>query len=44
MLGYVRILVKEGTDKIVGATIVASHAGDMISEVSCVCVPIRLCI
>jgi pyruvate/2-oxoglutarate dehydrogenase complex dihydrolipoamide dehydrogenase (E3) component len=32
--GYARILVKEGTDKILGATIVASHAGDMISEVT----------
>lgn len=32
--GFVRIHVKKGTDKILGATIVASHAGDMISEVS----------
>lgn len=32
--GFVKILVKAGTDKIVGATIVARHAGEMISEVS----------
>ncbi|MCL4117445.1 UNVERIFIED_CONTAM: hypothetical protein GTU68_010684 [Idotea baltica] len=32
--GFVRIHVKKGTDKIVGATIVASNAGDMIGEVS----------
>jgi pyruvate/2-oxoglutarate dehydrogenase complex dihydrolipoamide dehydrogenase (E3) component len=32
--GFVKILVKAGTDQIVGATIVARHAGEMISEVS----------
>ena len=32
--GFVKILVKKGTDRIVGATIVASHAGDLISEIS----------
>jgi pyruvate/2-oxoglutarate dehydrogenase complex dihydrolipoamide dehydrogenase (E3) component len=32
--GFVRVLVKKGTDKILGATIVASHAGDMISELT----------
>ena len=32
--GFVKILVEDGTDKILGATIVASHAGDMISEIS----------
>jgi pyruvate/2-oxoglutarate dehydrogenase complex dihydrolipoamide dehydrogenase (E3) component len=32
--GYVKVHVSKGTDKIVGATIVASHAGDMISEVT----------
>ncbi|MBH0178246.1 MAG: mercuric reductase [Nitrospira sp.] len=32
--GFARIHVRKGTDKIVGATIVASHAGDMISEFS----------
>lgn len=32
--GFVKILVKRGTDKIVGATIVARRAGDMISEIS----------
>jgi pyruvate/2-oxoglutarate dehydrogenase complex dihydrolipoamide dehydrogenase (E3) component/uncharacterized membrane protein YdjX (TVP38/TMEM64 family) len=33
--GFVKILVKKGSDKILGATIVASHAGEMISEVTC---------
>jgi pyruvate/2-oxoglutarate dehydrogenase complex dihydrolipoamide dehydrogenase (E3) component/uncharacterized membrane protein YdjX (TVP38/TMEM64 family) len=33
--GFVKILVKKGTDKILGATIVARHAGEMISEVTC---------
>ncbi len=32
--GFARIHVKKGTDKILGATIVASHAGDLISEFS----------
>mmetsp|Transcript_10764 Transcript_10764/g.21139 ORF Transcript_10764/g.21139 Transcript_10764/m.21139 type:complete len:161 (-) Transcript_10764:209-691(-) len=32
--GYVRILTKAKSDKILGATIVGSHAGDMISEIS----------
>jgi pyruvate/2-oxoglutarate dehydrogenase complex dihydrolipoamide dehydrogenase (E3) component len=32
--GFARIHVKKGTDRIVGATIVASHAGDLISEVT----------
>ena len=32
--GLVRVLVQKGTDKIVGATIVASDAGDMISELT----------
>ncbi|MDT8389937.1 MAG: mercuric reductase [Lentisphaeria bacterium] len=32
--GFVKVLVKKGTDKILGATIVAAHAGDMISEIS----------
>jgi pyruvate/2-oxoglutarate dehydrogenase complex dihydrolipoamide dehydrogenase (E3) component len=32
--GLVRVHVRKGTDKIVGATIVASNAGDMISEIS----------
>ena len=30
--GFARVHVKKGTDVIVGATIVAAHAGDMISE------------
>ncbi len=30
--GFARVHVKKGTDSIVGATIVATHAGDMISE------------
>ncbi|MGZ3788193.1 MAG: mercuric reductase [Bacteriovorax sp.] len=33
-LGFVKIHVREGTDKILGATIVARHAGEMINEVS----------
>jgi pyruvate/2-oxoglutarate dehydrogenase complex dihydrolipoamide dehydrogenase (E3) component len=32
--GFARIHVQKGTDKILGATIVAAHAGDMISEFS----------
>ncbi len=32
--GFVRVHTRKGGDKIVGATIVASHAGEMISEVS----------
>ena len=32
--GFVKVHVEKGTDKIVGATIVASHAGDMISEIT----------
>ena len=33
-LGLVKIHTKKGTDQILGATIVARHAGDMISEIS----------
>ena len=32
--GFVKVHVEDGTDRILGATIVASHAGDMISEIS----------
>lgn len=32
--GFVKIIVKKGTDKILGATIVASHAGEMINEIT----------
>jgi len=32
--GFVKIHVKEGTDRILGATIVARHAGEMINEVT----------
>jgi pyruvate/2-oxoglutarate dehydrogenase complex dihydrolipoamide dehydrogenase (E3) component len=32
--GFVKIHVRQGTDEILGATIVASHAGDLISEIS----------
>jgi pyruvate/2-oxoglutarate dehydrogenase complex dihydrolipoamide dehydrogenase (E3) component len=32
--GFVKILHKKGSDQILGATIVASHAGEMISEVT----------
>ena len=30
--GFARVHVQKGTDKIVGATVVAAHAGDIISE------------
>jgi len=32
--GFVKVHVQKGTDKIVGATIVARHAGDLISEIT----------
>ena len=32
--GFVKILTQQGTDRILGATIVGSHAGDMISEIT----------
>lgn len=32
--GFVKVNVKKGSDKILGATIVARHAGEMISEIS----------
>ena len=32
--GFTKIHVKRGTDKILGATIVARHAGEMISEIT----------
>jgi pyruvate/2-oxoglutarate dehydrogenase complex dihydrolipoamide dehydrogenase (E3) component len=32
--GFVKILYKKGSDKILGATIVARHAGETISEVT----------
>jgi pyruvate/2-oxoglutarate dehydrogenase complex dihydrolipoamide dehydrogenase (E3) component len=32
--GFVKVHVRQGSDTIVGATIVASHAGDMISELT----------
>ncbi|MCG8592687.1 MAG: FAD-containing oxidoreductase, partial [Proteobacteria bacterium] len=32
--GFVKVHTKRGTDQIVGATIVAANAGDMISEIS----------
>jgi len=32
--GFVKIHVREGTDKILGATVAASHAGEMIAELS----------
>ncbi|MEH2180625.1 mercuric reductase [Nostoc sp.] len=33
-LGFLKIHHKKGSDKIIGATIVASHAGEMISQVT----------
>jgi pyruvate/2-oxoglutarate dehydrogenase complex dihydrolipoamide dehydrogenase (E3) component len=32
--GFLRVHLKRGTDRILGATLVAEHAGDMISEVT----------
>lgn len=32
--GFVKIHIKQGTDQILGATIVAAHAGDLISEIT----------
>ena len=32
--GFVRVIVARGKDKIIGATIVAPHAGDLISELT----------
>jgi pyruvate/2-oxoglutarate dehydrogenase complex dihydrolipoamide dehydrogenase (E3) component len=32
--GFVKVTVKRGTDRILGATIVADHAGDLIAEVT----------
>ncbi|HJW69203.1 MAG TPA: FAD-containing oxidoreductase [Candidatus Binatia bacterium] len=32
--GFLRVHLREGTDKILGATLVAAHAGDMISELT----------
>ena len=32
--GFVKIHVRKGTDRIVGATIVSAHAGDLISQVT----------
>ena len=32
--GFVRVHLKRGTDRILGATIVAEHAGDLISELT----------
>ena len=36
--GFVKIMVKKGTDRILGATIVAAHAGEMINEITAVMV------
>lgn len=32
--GFVKVHVRQGSDQILGATIVAAHAGDLISEIS----------
>ena len=32
--GFVRVHVRTGTDRIVGATVVAEHAGDLVSELT----------
>ena len=33
-VGFVKIHVRDGTDRILGATIVARHAGEMIGEIT----------
>ena len=33
-VGFVKVLVMKGTDRILGATIVARHAGEMITEIT----------
>ena len=33
-VGFAKIIVKEGHDQIIGATLMAAHAGEMISELS----------
>ncbi len=33
-LGFVKVMVKKGTGRILGATIVSAHAGEMISEIT----------
>jgi pyruvate/2-oxoglutarate dehydrogenase complex dihydrolipoamide dehydrogenase (E3) component len=32
--GFVKVFTRKGTDKILGATVVAAHAGEMISEIT----------
>jgi len=32
--GFVKLLIRKGTDKILGATIVARHAGEMLGEIT----------
>ncbi|MGB0388527.1 MAG: mercuric reductase [Ardenticatenaceae bacterium] len=32
--GFVKVMTKKGSDKILGATIVATHAGEMINEIT----------
>jgi pyruvate/2-oxoglutarate dehydrogenase complex dihydrolipoamide dehydrogenase (E3) component len=32
--GFLRVHLKKGTDRLLGATLVAEHAGDMISELT----------
>jgi pyruvate/2-oxoglutarate dehydrogenase complex dihydrolipoamide dehydrogenase (E3) component len=32
--GFLKVHLKRGTDKILGATLVARHAGEMISEIT----------
>ena len=31
-LGFVKVLTKKGTDKILGVTMVSTHAGDLLHE------------
>ena len=41
--GFVKIHVRDGTDGILGATIVASRAGEMINEISLAMMPASGC-
>jgi len=33
-MGFVKVMARKGTDKILGATVVSAHAGEMISEIT----------
>ncbi len=39
--GFLRLIIQQGSDKILGATLVAAHAGDMLGEL-CLAVTHRI--